>query len=66
MSHYLNSKGQLIPIATMAHPHLVSAHAKLVREDDGSRAGEIAAMARQIEINNEVYADAQAGMEKSQ
>lgn len=63
---YLNSKGQFIPIAGMAHPHLVSAHAKLLREDDGSRAAEIAAMERQIHLNNEAYAEAQVGMETDQ
>lgn len=49
MTHYNNSKGQDVLIAGMAYSHLVSAHAKLVREQrDGLRQSEIDAMAAEI------------------
>ena len=49
MTVYVNSKGQDVPIASMAYPHLLSAHAKLVREQrDGLRQSEIDAMAAEI------------------
>lgn len=49
MSIYVNSKGQDVPIASMAYPHLLSAHAKLVREQkDGLRQSEIDAMAAEL------------------
>lgn len=49
MTHYLNSKGQSVEIASMFYPHLVNAHAKLVREQkDGERQSEIDAMAARI------------------
>lgn len=49
MTHYNNSKGVDVLIADMAYPHLISAHAKLVREQkDGLRQSEIDAMAAEI------------------
>lgn len=47
---YVNSKGQDVEIASMAYPHLCSAHAKLVREQrDGLRQTEIDAMRAELE-----------------
>lgn len=47
-THYHGSKGP-VEIASMNYHHLVSAHAKLVRERIGpSRDAEIAAMAKRI------------------
>lgn len=49
MAFYVNSKGQDVEIASMAYPHLASAHAKLVREQrDGLRQTEIDAMAAEL------------------
>ena len=46
---YVNSRGLDVEIASMAYPHLVSAHAKLVREQrDGLRQTEIDAMAAEL------------------
>ncbi len=57
---YVNSKGQDVEIASMAYPHLCSAHAKLVREQrDGLRQAEIDAMAAEIAIRDEAH-DSQA------
>lgn len=55
-THYQSSRGPQL-IATMPHPHLVNAHAKLVREGDPSRAAEIEAMAAQIAINDAEHAE---------
>ncbi|HBV12477.1 MAG TPA: hypothetical protein DEB60_05050 [Brevundimonas sp.] len=58
---YVNSKGQDVEIASMAYPHLCSAHAKLVREQrDGLRQIEIDAMAAEIATRDEAHAAAQA------
>ena len=58
---YVNSKGQDVEIASMAYPHLCSAHAKLVREQrDGLRQAEIDAMAAEIAIRDEAHAAPQA------
>lgn len=58
---YVNSKGQDVEIASMAYPHLCSAHAKLVREQrDGLRQAEIDAMAAEIAIRDEAHAASQA------
>lgn len=59
-THYLNSKGQPVEIKSMIYHHLVSAHAKLVRERvDDSRDAEIAAMAARIaELDAEHEAEA--------
>jgi hypothetical protein len=54
--HYINSKGQPREIADMPYPHLVNAHAKLVREEP-HRTAEIEAMAKRLaEIDAEVDA----------
>lgn len=46
---YVNSKGLDVEIASMAYPHLCSAHAKLIRDQrDGLRQTEIDAMAAEI------------------
>lgn len=59
-THYNGSKGP-VPIASMNPHHLMSAHAKLVRErTDDSRDAEIAAMAAQIEANNAEFEAEQA------
>lgn len=34
MTHYTDSKGQSVEIATMAYPHLVSAHKKAVATEE--------------------------------
>lgn len=61
MTFYVNSKGQDVEIASMAYPHLVSAHAKLVREQrDGLRQKEIDAMAAEIAARDEAHAAALA------
>lgn len=58
---YVNSKGQDVKIASMAYPHLCSAHAKLVREQrDGLRQTEIDAMAAEIAARDEAHAAALA------
>ncbi|MGX8272994.1 hypothetical protein ACWQV9_09945 [Brevundimonas diminuta] len=58
---YVNPKGQDVEIASMAYPHLCSAHAKLVREQrDGLRQAEIDAMAVEIATRDEAHAAAQA------
>lgn len=59
MTHYLNSKGALKPIADMAYPHLTAAHAKLVREEP-ERSDEIAAIAAEISQRDAEYAAEQA------
>lgn len=57
MTFYVNSKGQDVEIASMAYPHLCSAHAKLVREQrDGLRQVEIDAMAAEIAARDEAHA----------
>lgn len=55
-TYYNGSRGPVL-IATMAHPHLVNAHAKLVREGDPARAAEIEAMAAQIAVNDAEHAE---------
>lgn len=61
MTFYVNSKGQDVEIASMAYPHLCSAHAKLVREQrDGLRQDEIDAMAAEIAARDEAHAAALA------
>lgn len=61
MTFYVNSKGQDVEIASMAYPHLCSAHAKLVREQrDGLRQTEIDAMAAEIAARDEAHAAALA------
>ncbi len=58
---YVNSKGQDVEIASMAYPHLCSAHAKLVREQrDGLRQAEIDAMAAEIAARDEAHTAEQA------
>lgn len=54
-THYVNSKGQEVEIASMLHSHLINAHAKLLR-DEPDREGEIEAMAAQIAANEERFA----------
>lgn len=58
--HYTNSKGVPVEIAGMFYPHLMNAHAKLVRERvDESRDAEIAAMAARLaEMDAELEAEA--------
>jgi hypothetical protein len=57
MTFYVNSKGQDVEIASMAYPHLCSAHAKLVRDQrDGLRQTEIDAMAAEIAARDEAHA----------
>lgn len=52
VTHYTGSKGP-VPIAAMAYSHLVSAHAKLLRDRlDDSRDAEIDAMAADIARRN--------------
>lgn len=61
MTFYVNSKGQDVEIASMAYPHLCSAHAKLVREQrDGLRQAEIDAMAEEIAARDAAHAEMQA------
>lgn len=60
MTFYVNSKGEDVEIASMAYPHLVSAHAKLVREQrDGLRQKEIDAMAAEIAARDVQRAEAE-------
>lgn len=60
MTFYVNSKGQDVEIASMSYPHLVSAHAKLVREQrDGLRQKEIDAMAAEIAARDVQRAEAE-------
>lgn len=57
MTFYVNSKGLDVEIASMAYPHLCSAHAKLVRDQcDGLRQTEIDAMAAEIAARDEAHA----------
>ena len=65
ITHYQGSRG-LMEIASMPHPYLLNAHAKLVATDDGSRAPEIAALAAQIALNNEAMAEAQTQKDADQ
>ncbi len=54
-THHQSSKGP-VAIATMAYPHLFSAHAKLVREGfPQSRQAEVDAMAARLEVLNAEY-----------
>lgn len=56
-THYTNSKGQPVEIATMLRPHLANARDKLAREDrDGSRAAEIEAMTARLATLDAEYA----------
>lgn len=60
---YVNSRGQDVEIASMAYPHLCSAHAKLVREQrDGLRQTEIDAMAAEIAVRDEAHAAEQSAL----
>jgi len=60
MTFYVNSKGQDVDIASMAYPHLCSAHAKLVREQrDGLRQKEIDALAAEIAARDVQRAEAE-------
>ena len=60
MTFYVNSNGQDVEIASMAYPHLCSAHAKLVREQrDGLRQKEIDAMAAEIAARDVQRAEAE-------
>lgn len=60
MTFYVNSKGQDVEIASMAYPHLASAHAKLVREQrDGLRQTEIDAMADELNKRDAERAEAE-------
>ena len=63
-THYVSSSKGAVEIATMEHRHLVNSYDKLVREADPEREPERQAMARQIAINNEAYAEAQAAAEQ--
>lgn len=61
MTFYNNSKGQDVEIASMAYPHLASAHAKLVRDQrDGLRQTEIDAMAAELAKRDAERAEADA------
>jgi hypothetical protein len=64
-AHYTNSKGQPVEIGAMLYPHLVNAHAKLVRErTDESRDAEIAAMGERIAaLDAEAEAEAEVGQQ---
>lgn len=55
-THYTNSKGQPVEIATMLRPHLLNARDKLVR-DDPARSAEIAAMTARLAVLDAEYAD---------
>lgn len=59
-THYVSSSKGAVEIATMEHRHLVNSYDKLVRDADPEREAERKAMARQIAINNEAYAEAEA------
>lgn len=60
MTTYVNSRGQDVEIASMAYPHLCSAHAKLIREQrDGLRQKEIDAMAAEIAARDVQRAEAE-------
>ena len=59
VTHYQGSRGSM-EIASMPHSYLLNAHRKLADQDDGSRAAEVEAMAAQIAINNEQFAEAEA------
>lgn len=78
MNHYTDSKGAKVEIATMAYPHLVSAHKKAVASeerkhhsahidgttyDNPEREAEIDAMAAEIAKRDEVYAEEQANVQ---
>jgi hypothetical protein len=67
MTTYTNSKGEAVEIASMAYPHLKSAHAKAVKVEDlarevrpdhrdDQRQAEIDAMAAEIARRDEAYA----------
>lgn len=56
-THYTNSKGQSVEIATMLRPHLANARDKLAREDkDGARSAEIEAMTARLASLDADYA----------
>lgn len=60
-THYTNSKGERVEIATMAYTHLKNAHAKAERDlvDKGGsveREAEIAAMAQEIRDRDDQFA----------
>lgn len=60
ITHYHGSKGP-VEIASMAYPHLTSAHAKLLRDRaDDSRDAEIEAMQRDILRRDAEYEAEQA------
>ncbi len=51
VTHYLNSKGVLVEIATMPQPHLMFARNKLVRDQIGDdRQDEIDAMSARLDV----------------
>lgn len=69
--HYTDSKGESVEIASMAYPHLVSAHKKAVATEERKhqtahingtdyenpeREAEIDAMSAEIERRNEAFA----------
>lgn len=56
-THYTNSKGQQVEIATMLRPHLANAREKLIREDRaGARSAEIEAMTARLATLDAEYA----------
>lgn len=59
-THYVSSSKGPVEIATMEHRHLVNSYDKLVRDGGPEREPERQAMARQIALNNEAYAEAEA------
>lgn len=80
MTHYTNSKGESVEIASMAYPHLVSAHKKAVATeerkhqsahlngteyDNPEREAEIDAMAAEIAKRDEAYAAEQADADRA-
>ena len=79
-THYTDSKGQAVEIATMAYPHLVSAHKKAVASeerkhhtaylsgttyDNPEREAEIDALAAEIKRRDEAYAAEQANADRA-
>ena len=56
VTHYTNSKGELVEIATMEHAHLVNACNKLIREDRQADDETIRAMRGQIAENEARFA----------
>lgn len=79
MTHYTNSKGESVEIASLPYPHLVNAHKKAVASEERKhhtafingttyenkeREAEIDAMAAEIAKRDEAYAAEQANADR--